>query len=133
MIISIWRKVWKNVGQLKLLERKNSSDQTTLQYYKCISIWLKTKRYRLDLRYLTFLFCVYRSLEACRPTSPMRTQSMYRPTPKRKPPPKPCAANIYKVSHCLQYICHGINNVYNVFSYTPLCVPVIVHFIRIIS
>ncbi|KAI9535515.1 Disintegrin and metalloproteinase domain-containing protein 12 [Dissostichus eleginoides] len=39
-----------------------------------------------------------RSLEACRPTSPMRTQSMYRPTPKRKPPPKPCAANIYKPS-----------------------------------
>ncbi|KAF3841975.1 hypothetical protein F7725_023926 [Dissostichus mawsoni] len=43
-----------------------------------------------------------RSLEACRPTSPMRTQSMYRPTPKRKPPPKPCAANIYKPLHISQ-------------------------------
>ncbi|XP_031163380.1 disintegrin and metalloproteinase domain-containing protein 12 isoform X2 [Sander lucioperca] len=40
-----------------------------------------------------------RSVEANRPTSPIRTPSMYRPTPQRKPPPKPSAANIYKPSH----------------------------------
>ncbi|XP_078129812.1 disintegrin and metalloproteinase domain-containing protein 12 [Sander vitreus] len=40
-----------------------------------------------------------RSVEANRPTSPIRTQSMYRPTPQRKPPPKPSSANIYKPSH----------------------------------
>ncbi|XP_041804030.1 disintegrin and metalloproteinase domain-containing protein 12 [Chelmon rostratus] len=39
-----------------------------------------------------------RSVEANRPASPIRTQSMYRPTPQRKPPPKPSAANIYKPS-----------------------------------
>ncbi|XP_070834081.1 disintegrin and metalloproteinase domain-containing protein 12 isoform X2 [Chaetodon trifascialis] len=39
-----------------------------------------------------------RSVEANRPVSPIRTQSMYRPTPQRKPPPKPSAANIYKPS-----------------------------------
>uniref|UniRef100_A0A8C7Z7P9 ADAM metallopeptidase domain 12b n=1 Tax=Oryzias sinensis TaxID=183150 RepID=A0A8C7Z7P9_9TELE len=39
-----------------------------------------------------------RSVETCRPTSPIRTESMYRPTPHRKPPPKPCVANIYKPS-----------------------------------
>ncbi|XP_036979421.1 disintegrin and metalloproteinase domain-containing protein 12 isoform X4 [Acanthopagrus latus] len=39
-----------------------------------------------------------RSVEANRPTSPIRTQSMYRPTPQRKPPPKPSTANIYKPS-----------------------------------
>ncbi|XP_030298606.1 disintegrin and metalloproteinase domain-containing protein 12 isoform X2 [Sparus aurata] len=39
-----------------------------------------------------------RSVEANRPTSPVRTQSMYRPTPQRKPPPKPSTANIYKPS-----------------------------------
>ncbi|XP_042358344.1 disintegrin and metalloproteinase domain-containing protein 12 [Plectropomus leopardus] len=39
-----------------------------------------------------------RSVEASRPTSPIRTQSMYRPTPQRKPPPKPSTANIYKPS-----------------------------------
>ncbi|XP_074502231.1 disintegrin and metalloproteinase domain-containing protein 12 isoform X3 [Sebastes fasciatus] len=39
-----------------------------------------------------------RSVEANRPTSPIRTQSMYRPTPQRKPPPKPSGANIYKSS-----------------------------------
>ncbi|XP_019124860.2 disintegrin and metalloproteinase domain-containing protein 12 isoform X1 [Larimichthys crocea] len=39
-----------------------------------------------------------RSVEANRPTSPIRTQSMYRPTPQRKPPPKPSGANIYKPS-----------------------------------
>ncbi|XP_068576844.1 disintegrin and metalloproteinase domain-containing protein 12 isoform X1 [Cebidichthys violaceus] len=40
----------------------------------------------------------FRSVEANRPTSPIRTQSMYRPTPHRKPPPKPSGANIYKPS-----------------------------------
>ncbi|XP_034753703.1 disintegrin and metalloproteinase domain-containing protein 12 isoform X1 [Etheostoma cragini] len=40
-----------------------------------------------------------RSVEAHRPTSPIRTQSMYRPTPQRKPLPKPSAVNIYKPSH----------------------------------
>ncbi|XP_018552431.1 disintegrin and metalloproteinase domain-containing protein 12 isoform X2 [Lates calcarifer] len=39
-----------------------------------------------------------RSVEANRPTSPIRTQSMYRPTPQRKPPPKPSGASIYKPS-----------------------------------
>ncbi|XP_049456601.1 disintegrin and metalloproteinase domain-containing protein 12 isoform X2 [Epinephelus fuscoguttatus] len=39
-----------------------------------------------------------RSVEANRPTSPIRNQSMYRPTPQRKPPPKPSGANIYKPS-----------------------------------
>ncbi|KAG7228591.1 hypothetical protein INR49_013277 [Caranx melampygus] len=39
-----------------------------------------------------------RSVQASRPTSPIRTQSMYRPTPQRKPPPKPSTANIYKPS-----------------------------------
>ncbi|XP_071336448.1 disintegrin and metalloproteinase domain-containing protein 12 isoform X2 [Trachinotus anak] len=39
-----------------------------------------------------------RSMEANRPTSPIRTQSMYRPTPQRKPPPKPSGASIYKPS-----------------------------------
>ncbi|XP_047458331.1 disintegrin and metalloproteinase domain-containing protein 12 isoform X2 [Mugil cephalus] len=39
-----------------------------------------------------------RSVEANRPTSPIRTESMYRPTPQRKPPPKPSTANIYKSS-----------------------------------
>ncbi|KAM9726799.1 disintegrin and metalloproteinase domain-containing protein 12 isoform 2-T2 [Menidia menidia] len=39
-----------------------------------------------------------RSLEANLPNSPIRTESRYRPTPRRKPPPKPCAANIYKPS-----------------------------------
>uniref|UniRef100_A0A7N6B888 ADAM metallopeptidase domain 12 n=1 Tax=Anabas testudineus TaxID=64144 RepID=A0A7N6B888_ANATE len=39
-----------------------------------------------------------RSVESNRPTSPIRTQSTYRPTPQRKPPPKPPGANIYKPS-----------------------------------
>ncbi|XP_037553559.1 disintegrin and metalloproteinase domain-containing protein 12 [Nematolebias whitei] len=39
-----------------------------------------------------------RSLEESRPTSPIRTESRYRPTPRRKPPPKPSTANIYKPS-----------------------------------
>ncbi|KAM7408559.1 hypothetical protein PAMA_002331 [Pampus argenteus] len=39
-----------------------------------------------------------RSVETNRPISPIRTQSMYRPTPQRKPPPKPSGANIYKPS-----------------------------------
>ncbi|XP_011601535.2 disintegrin and metalloproteinase domain-containing protein 12 isoform X1 [Takifugu rubripes] len=40
----------------------------------------------------------FRSVEANRPTSPIRVQSTYRPTPQRKPPPKPSGANIYKPS-----------------------------------
>lgn len=47
----------------------------------------------------------YSSVEANRPISPIRTQSAYRPTPQRKPPPKPMAANIYKVSHSPQCLC----------------------------
>ncbi|KAG7512547.1 disintegrin and metalloproteinase domain-containing protein 12-like isoform X2 [Solea senegalensis] len=39
-----------------------------------------------------------RSVEATRPTSPMRTQSMYRPTPQRKPPPKPSGSSAFKPS-----------------------------------
>ncbi|XP_005727500.1 disintegrin and metalloproteinase domain-containing protein 12 isoform X2 [Pundamilia nyererei] len=39
-----------------------------------------------------------RSMEATRPTSPIRSESMYRPTPQRKPPPKPSGANIFKPS-----------------------------------
>ncbi|XP_034464776.1 disintegrin and metalloproteinase domain-containing protein 12 isoform X2 [Hippoglossus hippoglossus] len=39
-----------------------------------------------------------RSVECNRPTSPIRTQSMYRPTPQRKPPAKPCGASVYKPS-----------------------------------
>ncbi|XP_039857341.1 disintegrin and metalloproteinase domain-containing protein 12 isoform X2 [Simochromis diagramma] len=39
-----------------------------------------------------------RSVEATRPTSPIRSESMYRPTPQRKPPPKPSGANIFKPS-----------------------------------
>ncbi|XP_038593571.1 disintegrin and metalloproteinase domain-containing protein 12 isoform X2 [Micropterus salmoides] len=39
-----------------------------------------------------------RSVEANRPTSPIRNQSMYRPTAQRKPPSKPSGANIYKPS-----------------------------------
>ncbi|XP_051233905.1 disintegrin and metalloproteinase domain-containing protein 12 isoform X2 [Dicentrarchus labrax] len=39
-----------------------------------------------------------RSVEANRPTSPIRTQSHYRPTPQRKPPPTPSGVNIYKSS-----------------------------------
>ncbi|XP_028278923.1 disintegrin and metalloproteinase domain-containing protein 12-like isoform X2 [Parambassis ranga] len=39
-----------------------------------------------------------RSMEANRPTSPIRTESTYRPTPRRKPPLKPSSANIYKPS-----------------------------------
>ncbi|KAF0027605.1 hypothetical protein F2P81_020346 [Scophthalmus maximus] len=37
-----------------------------------------------------------RSVEVNRPNSPIRTQSMYRPTPQRKAPPKPSGASIYK-------------------------------------
>ncbi|XP_056147608.1 disintegrin and metalloproteinase domain-containing protein 12 [Lampris incognitus] len=37
-----------------------------------------------------------RSLEANRPTSPTRTQSVYRASPQRKPPPTPSGASIYK-------------------------------------
>ncbi|XP_067374057.1 disintegrin and metalloproteinase domain-containing protein 12 isoform X2 [Channa argus] len=37
-----------------------------------------------------------RSVESNRPTSPIRTQSTYRPTPQRKPPPKP--SGVYKPS-----------------------------------
>lgn len=48
----------------------------------------------------------YSSVEANRPISPIRTQSAYRPTPQRRPPPKPMAANIYKVSHSPQCLCH---------------------------
>lgn len=44
------------------------------------------------------LHCAHRSVEATRPTSPIRSESMYRPTPQRKPPPKPSGANIFKVS-----------------------------------
>lgn len=40
---------------------------------------------------------VCRSVEASRPTSPIRNPAAYRPTPQRKPPPKPSTANIYKV------------------------------------
>ncbi|XP_035461613.2 disintegrin and metalloproteinase domain-containing protein 12 isoform X3 [Scophthalmus maximus] len=39
-----------------------------------------------------------RSVEVNRPNSPIRTQSMYRPTPQRKAPPKPSGASIYKPS-----------------------------------
>ncbi|XP_062257686.1 disintegrin and metalloproteinase domain-containing protein 12 [Platichthys flesus] len=39
-----------------------------------------------------------RSVESTRPTSPIRTQSVYRPTPQRKPPAKPCGASVYKAS-----------------------------------
>ncbi|XP_058508298.1 disintegrin and metalloproteinase domain-containing protein 12 isoform X2 [Solea solea] len=39
-----------------------------------------------------------RSVEATRPTSPTRTQSMYRPTPQRKPPPKPSGSSAFKPS-----------------------------------
>ncbi|XP_030603289.1 disintegrin and metalloproteinase domain-containing protein 12 isoform X2 [Archocentrus centrarchus] len=39
-----------------------------------------------------------RSVEATRPTSPIRSESMYRPTPQHKPPPKPSGANIFKPS-----------------------------------
>ncbi|XP_029376715.1 disintegrin and metalloproteinase domain-containing protein 12 isoform X2 [Echeneis naucrates] len=39
-----------------------------------------------------------RSVQANRPSSPIRAQSMYRPTPQRKPPPKPSGASIYKPS-----------------------------------
>ncbi|XP_029031617.1 disintegrin and metalloproteinase domain-containing protein 12 [Betta splendens] len=39
-----------------------------------------------------------RSIESTRPTSPIRTQSTFRPVAQRKPPPKPSAANIYKPS-----------------------------------
>ncbi|XP_054874838.1 disintegrin and metalloproteinase domain-containing protein 12 isoform X2 [Amphiprion ocellaris] len=39
-----------------------------------------------------------RSVETKRPTSPIRTESMYRPTPRRKPPPKPSGASMYKPS-----------------------------------
>ncbi|XP_054654875.1 disintegrin and metalloproteinase domain-containing protein 12 isoform X2 [Dunckerocampus dactyliophorus] len=42
-----------------------------------------------------------RSIEAKRPTSPIRTQSICRPLPQRKPPPKPCGASIYKPSSLL--------------------------------
>ncbi|XP_028324380.1 disintegrin and metalloproteinase domain-containing protein 12 isoform X2 [Gouania willdenowi] len=40
----------------------------------------------------------FRSVEANKPASPLRTESLYRPTPQRMPPPKPCAASIYKTS-----------------------------------
>lgn len=53
-----------------------------------------------------YLCCAYSSVEANRPISPIRTQSTYRPTPQRKPPPKPITANIYKVSHSPQGLCH---------------------------
>lgn len=42
------------------------------------------------------MFC--RSVETNRPTSPIRTESLCRPTPHRKPPPKPSGASIYKPS-----------------------------------
>ncbi|CAG05062.1 unnamed protein product, partial [Tetraodon nigroviridis] len=44
----------------------------------------------------------FRSVEANRPSSPIRVQSTYRPTPQRKPPPKPSGANIYKVCRWLR-------------------------------
>lgn len=47
-----------------------------------------------------FICCAYRSVEANRPSSPIRVQSTYKPTPQRKPPPKPSGANIYKVCVC---------------------------------
>ncbi|XP_029962818.1 disintegrin and metalloproteinase domain-containing protein 12 [Salarias fasciatus] len=39
-----------------------------------------------------------RSVEVNRPTSPIRTESLCRPTPLRKPPPKPSGAGVYKPS-----------------------------------
>nr|XP_020460047.1 disintegrin and metalloproteinase domain-containing protein 12-like isoform X1 [Monopterus albus] len=39
-----------------------------------------------------------RSVEANRRPSPIKTQSTYRPTPQRKPPPSPSGAGIYKPS-----------------------------------
>ncbi|KAM6915932.1 disintegrin and metalloproteinase domain-containing protein 12 [Xenentodon cancila] len=39
-----------------------------------------------------------RSVKPNKPSSPIRTEHMYKPTPRRKPPPKPSAANIYKPS-----------------------------------
>uniref|UniRef100_A0A1A8N002 ADAM metallopeptidase domain 12 n=2 Tax=Nothobranchius pienaari TaxID=704102 RepID=A0A1A8N002_9TELE len=39
-----------------------------------------------------------RSVETTRPISPIRTESRYRPTPLRKPPPKPSTTNVYKPS-----------------------------------
>ncbi|XP_029926951.1 disintegrin and metalloproteinase domain-containing protein 12 [Myripristis murdjan] len=39
-----------------------------------------------------------RSVEVNKPTSPTRSQSMYRTTPQRKPPPKPSGASVYKPS-----------------------------------
>uniref|UniRef100_A0A669BUE1 ADAM metallopeptidase domain 12 n=1 Tax=Oreochromis niloticus TaxID=8128 RepID=A0A669BUE1_ORENI len=57
--------------------------------YKCLNV----KKHPLNC-----LHCVHRSVEATRPTSPIRSESMYRPTPQRKPPPKPSGANIFKVS-----------------------------------
>ncbi|KAM9804016.1 disintegrin and metalloproteinase domain-containing protein 12 [Neosynchiropus ocellatus] len=39
-----------------------------------------------------------RSMEACRPTSPIRSQSIFRSSPQHKAPSKPAAANIYKPS-----------------------------------
>lgn len=65
----------------------------------------------------TFMYfcCSYRSVEANRPTSPIRTQSTYRPTPQRKPPPKPSGVNIFKVSgflqcHCYPHYCTCVND-----------------------
>ncbi|KAM8859240.1 disintegrin and metalloproteinase domain-containing protein 12 isoform 1-T1 [Spinachia spinachia] len=40
----------------------------------------------------------FRSVEANSPTSRIRTQSIYRSTPQRKPPPKPSGGNLYKPS-----------------------------------
>ncbi|XP_041866767.1 disintegrin and metalloproteinase domain-containing protein 12 isoform X2 [Melanotaenia boesemani] len=39
-----------------------------------------------------------RAVEANRPTSPFRSEPRFRPTPCRKPPPKPSTAHIYKTS-----------------------------------
>lgn len=62
-------------------------------------------------------YCAYRAVEANRPTSPIRTKSTYKPTPQRKPPPQPCAANIYKVSLYLQCLRDCLHQKSSAFVY----------------
>lgn len=84
----------------------SGNTRSSEKHKKYFSSTVKLKTFSLNITEmfvkewaLKYCCCVYRSVEANRPISPIRTQSMYRPTPQRKPPPKPSGANIYKVSH----------------------------------
>lgn len=109
-ILVCMNNLFKHWGKIGLCFQLWSAEKhkTYMWYY----MWIYHKLNYLYIVYTDwtskYFYCADRSVEANRPTSPIRTQSMYRPTPQRKPPPKPSTANIYKVSHSLQYLCYCI-------------------------